>query len=510
MRRPALLPVLLPLLLGWLTAAAPASVGAGGTLRIALNEDPGTLDPAQSGGFVDRIVFASLCDKLIDLSPKLDFIPQLATAWAWSDGGRTLTLHLRPGVRFQDGTTMDAAAVAANFARYRTAPESLRKTELKSVTAVEVVDPQTIRLRLAAPDATLIAVLADRAGMMLSPAAIKQYGRDLATHPVCAGPFRLAERVAQDHITLTRFRRYWNAAAIHLDRIIYRPIPDTTVRLVNLQTGQVDLIERMAATDAAKVSADKRLRLVTSPSLAYDSLLFDLTRGKAAGTPLAKDKRVREAFAKSLDRAAINQVAFSGQYIPSNQTERPGSRYWNPAHPLPKRDLAGAKALLEQAGVSRVPVAITLTNDPIDRQVGELIQAMADEAGFDVTLQSEEANALVAAGKAGDFQATLVIWSGRADPDQNVSIWLQCNGFLNWGGYCNKNMDALLTQGRATLDAAARVPIYRQVADLYLKDRPMIVLFHYRWLWGMTRALHDFVPAPDGLIRPQGITLGGR
>ena len=88
---------------------------AAGTLRIGLNEDPGTLDPAQSGGFVDRIVFASLCDKLIDLSPKLDFVPQLATAWAWSDGGRTLTLHLRPGVRFQDGTVMDAAAVARQF-----------------------------------------------------------------------------------------------------------------------------------------------------------------------------------------------------------------------------------------------------------------------------------------------------------------------------------------------------------------------------------------------------------
>ena len=345
--------------------------------------------------------------------------------------------------------------------------------------------------------------------MMLSPAAIKKYGRDLATHPVCAGPFRLAERVAQDHITLTRFRRYWNPAAIHLDRIVYRPIPDTTVRLVNLQTGQLDLIERMAATDAAKVSADKRLRLVTSPALAYGSLLFDLTRGKAAGTPLAKDRLVREAFAKSLDRAAINQVAFSGQYIPSNQTETPGSRYWNPAHPVPKRDLAGAKALLRQAGVSREPVAITLANDPIDRQVGELIQAMAGEAGFDVTLQSEEANAQVAAGRAGDFQATLVIWSGRADPDQNVSIWLQCNGFLNWGGYCNKSMDALLAQGRATLDATRRVPIYHEVADVYLKDRPMIVLFHYRWLWGMTRALHGFVPAPDGMIRPQGITLGG-
>ncbi len=426
---------LLPLLAA--LALAPAARAAG-TLRIGLNEDPGTLDPAQSGGFVDRIMFASLCDKLIDLSPKLDFVPQLATAWDWSEGGRVLTLHLRPGVLFQDGTKMDAAAVAANIARYQTAPESLRKTELKSVVSVEVVDPTTIRLHLRAPDATLIAALADRAGMMISPAAIKKYGRDLAIHPVCAGPFRLAQRVAQDHITLSRFRRYWNARAIHFDQIIFRPIPDTTVRLVNLQSGQLDLIERMAPTDAAAVRRNSKLRLVSEPSLAYALVLFNLTRGTGDTTPLAKLRAVREAFAKSLDRAAINKVAFNGEYIPANQTETPGSRYWNPAHPVAPRDVDGARALLKQAGLKRVPVTLTVAADPIDGQEGELIQSMAGEAGFDVRLQSNEVNAQVADAKAGSFQATLVFWSGRPDPDANIAIWAQCDGFLNWGGYCNK------------------------------------------------------------------------
>ena len=224
-----------------LTLTAGATL-AQGTLRIGLNEDPDALDPARGGTFVGRIVFAAVCDKLIDTDAKNDFVPQLAAAWSWSPDNLALTLTLRDGVRFQDGTPMDAAAVAANLQRYRSAPESLRKSELKPVSSVEVVDPHTVRLHLSQPYAPLVAVLADRAGMMISPAALS--GDVTKTLP-CAGPFKLTERVAQDRIVVDRFPGYWNAPAIHLDRIIYEPQPDTTIRLVNLQAGQLDMVERL-------------------------------------------------------------------------------------------------------------------------------------------------------------------------------------------------------------------------------------------------------------------------
>ncbi|HEX5326398.1 MAG TPA: ABC transporter substrate-binding protein, partial [Acetobacteraceae bacterium] len=210
------------LVLAGLTLLLAAPAFAGGTLRIGLNEDPDLLDPARGGSFVGRIVFAAVCDKLIDTDAHTNFVPQLATAWQWSPDARALTLTLRDGVKFHDGTTMDADAVRANIERYRTAPDSLRKAELKPVSAIEVVDPHTVRLVLSQPYAPLIAVLADRAGMMISPTAIARLGDKLADKLPCAGPFRLTQRIPQDRIVVERFPDYWNAGAIKLDRIVYQ------------------------------------------------------------------------------------------------------------------------------------------------------------------------------------------------------------------------------------------------------------------------------------------------
>ncbi len=227
------------------------------TLRIGLNEDPDALDPARGGSFVGRMMFAAVCDKLIDIDAKNNFVPQLATSWEWSPDNLALTLKLRDGVKFHDGEMLDADAVKANLERYRTAPESVRKGELKPVTSVEVVDPHTVRLHLSQPYAPLVAVLADRAGMMISPKAL---GRDVTPHLPCAGPFKLTERVAQDRIVVDRFPGYWNAGAIKLDRIVYQPQPDTTVRLVNLQAGQLDMVERLGPTDVATVKKNAKLQ----------------------------------------------------------------------------------------------------------------------------------------------------------------------------------------------------------------------------------------------------------
>jgi peptide/nickel transport system substrate-binding protein len=126
--------------------AAPAAAQT--TLRIGIGSDPNVLDPAQSGSFVERVVFAALCDKLVDVAPDLSFRPELATRWDWAPDGRALTLTLRQGARFHDGTPVDAAAVKANLDHYRTARESRRRSELAQVSAVETPDPLTVRLVL--------------------------------------------------------------------------------------------------------------------------------------------------------------------------------------------------------------------------------------------------------------------------------------------------------------------------------------------------------------------------
>src|SRR5438270_13475623 len=137
--------------------AAPAP--AAGVLRIGLQADPATLDPAQSAAFVDRVAMAAVCDKLIELDASLNYVPQLATAWVWSADALSLTLTLRAGVTFHDGEPLDADAVKFNIERSKTAPSSRRQSELKPIKAVIVVDPLTVRLELTEPYAPLMAQL---------------------------------------------------------------------------------------------------------------------------------------------------------------------------------------------------------------------------------------------------------------------------------------------------------------------------------------------------------------
>jgi peptide/nickel transport system substrate-binding protein len=478
------------------------------TLRIGVSADPNMLDPAQSGSVFERVVFSALCDKLVDLDPQLNFTPQLATAWAWGDGGRSLTFTLREGVTFHDGTPMTAEAVKINLDRYREARESRRKTELASVSAVEVVDARTVRLVLKAPDAPLLAVLADRAGMMMSPAAIASLGERIHTNPVCSGPFSFVRRVSQEVIELARFPGYWDAGRIHVDRVEYRPIPDGTVRLVNLRAGQLDLIERVTPSDVAGVERDRTLRLIAGPAMAYQTISINVGAGERAKGPLGSDPRVRAAFEAAIDRGVINQVALEGRFIPSNQFEAPRTTYWVADRPVPPRDVARARALLAEAGHARVAFELAVPNSPVERQVAEIIQAMAAEAGFDISIRATESAAMVASTRRGDYDAAIAIWSGRPDPDGNIAIWLQCDGFVNWGKYCNPKLDDLLARARAVTGTAERQALYREAAAVWMQDRPHLVLYHHTGLWASRAAVTGFSAHPDGLMRLQDVRVG--
>src|SRR3954471_3031731 len=178
--------------------AIAASAASAQTLRIGLAEDPDVLDPSLARSFVGRVVFSGLCDKLLDIDDKLNIVPQLATSYEWSADSKALTMKLRPGVTFHDGEKFDAAAVKFNIERHKNMAGSNRRGELAPVTAVDVIDPLTVRLNLSAPFSPLLAQLADRAGMMVSPKAAQAAGDKFGAHPVCSGPFKFTERVAQD------------------------------------------------------------------------------------------------------------------------------------------------------------------------------------------------------------------------------------------------------------------------------------------------------------------------
>jgi peptide/nickel transport system substrate-binding protein len=502
MEQPAMLRVFIIL-----AAALAFTVASAQTLRIGMQADPATLDPAQSVSFTDRVVMAAVCDKLIDLDPKLNYVPQLATEWAWGADGLSLTLKLRAGVAFHDGEPLDAEAVKFNFDRNKTAAWSRRQTELKPVKAVTVVDPLTVRLELSEPNAPLLAQLADRAGMMVSPKAARELGERMARAPVCAGPYRIAEWVPQDRIVFEKFDRYWDKGAVTIERVVYLPIPDDTVRLSNLRAGTFQLSERVAPSDLSTVRSDPRLKLYESASLGYRVLSLNATRGEAAKAPLGVSAKLREAFELAIDRSIINQVAFDGAFIPSNQPEAPGTTYHAAAFPVPARDLARAKALVAESGLQRPAVNFLIGSDPLDLRVAQVVQAMVGEAGFDLKITVNEAATLLSRINKGDYEVSLLIWSGRADPDANIAIWVACDGFVNYGKFCDGKLDDILRGARQTTDVTERKRLYAEAAAIYLPARPYLFLYHLKWFWGASAKLTGVVPHPDGIIRLQGLRL---
>src|SRR5437867_3139176 len=293
-----------------IAALLVALASQGQTLRFGLAEDPDILDPTLARTFVGRIVFAALCDKLFDIDEKLNIVPQLATAYEWSPDSKALTLKIRPGVTFHDGEKLDAAAVKYNIERHKTLAGSNRRGELALVATVDVVDPMTVRLNLSAPFAPLLAQLADRAGMMVSPKAAQADGDKFGAKPVCSGPFRFAERVAQDRIVLERYPNYWNKGEIHFDKIVFLPIVDASVRLANLRSGQLDFIERLAASDVPGLKSDSRFSISKITEIGYQGRTTNVGKSDLAQkNPLGRDAKVREALELALDREGIVQVA---------------------------------------------------------------------------------------------------------------------------------------------------------------------------------------------------------
>src|SRR5215472_348402 len=251
----------------------------GGTLHVAQETEINTLDPNTSGLVVEREIYYNMYDSLLGIDAKLNFVPELATTWKYTDP-QTLVLTLRKDVKFQDGTDFNADAVQFNLDRYRTStdPAAARKSDLASVQSVEVTDPSTVTIHLKRPDATLLAAMVDRAGMMLSPTAIKQLGPGLAQAPVNAGsgPFAFVEWKRDDHLTLKRNPNYWRKDSSgrslpYLDQVVYRPMTDLNALLAALKTGDVDFVRTVAGKDVDGVKADSTLVYRDVPTLGFNA-----------------------------------------------------------------------------------------------------------------------------------------------------------------------------------------------------------------------------------------------
>ena len=477
------------------------------TLRIGLAEDPDVLDPTLARTYVGRIVFSAVCDKLFDIDEKLNIVPQLALSHETSADGKEVTIKLRPGVKFHDGEPLDAEAAKFSIERHLTLPGSFRKPELASVDHVDVVDPLTIKLVLKAPFSPLIAQLTDRAGMMVSPKAAREAGDKFGLHPVCAGPYKFVERVQQDRMVFEKFADYWNKDNVFIDRIVYLPIVDATVRLANLKSGSLDLIERVLATDIKDVRADNRLKLSTAIELGYQGVTLNIGNDKAKG-PLSQSTKVRQALDLSIDREAINQVVFNGEFMPGNQWINPEHPYYQKAFPIRPRDVEQAKALLKEAGVTPpVSVDFMVPKGAETEAVAQVVQSMAAEAGFDMKIRVTEFATSLKQAEAGEYQAYLLAWSGRIDPDGNSYVFLHGKAPQNYSVWANAEADKALDDARLVTDMAQRKAIYEKLAKHELNDEAILYIYHRRILIAHTTKLEGYKQMPDGLVRVVGLKL---
>jgi peptide/nickel transport system substrate-binding protein len=498
-----------PLLAALLLAAGLAQVPAQAqNFRVGLAEDPDVLDPTLARTFVGRLVFSALCDKLFEVDEKLNIVPQLASKHSWSADNKALTITLRPGVTFHDGEKLDAAAVKFNIERHKTMPGSNRRGELAPVTSVDVVDPMTVRLNLNAPFSPLLAALTDRAGMMVSPKAAAAAGDKFGQKPVCSGPYKFVERVAQDRIVLERYDGYWNKGAVNFARLTYTPITDATVRLANLKSGQLDFIERVASSDIEKLKTDKRFKTASITEIGYQGITINLGKSdRAKQNPLGSNAKVREAFELALDRQGLAQVVMDNEATVGNQWVAPNNPYYAKSVPVPKRDVAKARALLKEAGIPNPSFTLVAPTTSDAQRLALVVQAMTRDAGFDVKIQAAEFATSLAMADKGDFEAYVLAWSGRPDPDGNVFSFHGCKQPLNYTGYCDAETDRLLTLARTQPGQAERKKTYEQIAQRVINERGVIYLYHRNWLWAYNAKLSGVREIPDGLLRVTGLKM---
>jgi peptide/nickel transport system substrate-binding protein len=283
---------------------------------------------------------------------------------------------------------------------------------------------------------------------------------------------------------------------------------DSTVRLANLKSGGLDLTERLLATDIKEVRADSKLKLSTALELGYVGITLNIANGEKSKGPLGQFAKVRQALELSLDRDAINQVVFNGEFVPGNQWINPEHSYYQKSLPIPKRDVAKAKALIKEAGVTGpVSVDFMVPQGAENKADSEVVQAMAAEAGIDMKIRVTEFATSLKQGEQGEYQAYLIGWSGRTDPDGNSFIFFKTKAPQNNSGISSPEVDKALDDARLTSDPAKRKAIYEVAAKIVNTEIPILYLYHRKVLVAHTTKVEGFKPVPDGLVRVVGLRL---
>ena len=476
-------------------ARASAQGRAGGTLTFASSALPPNIEPHMQGLDIFQRRKPLVYENLVWIDHALEPRPELAERWE-QRSPTEYVFYLRRGVRFHDGSELEAEDVKYTYERVRDPKVSPGANDLTFVKQIDVVDRHTVRFVLATPAATFLVNLAGKYNGVI-PRGAGGDGKALLTKAVGTGPFIVDEFDPSRRWALRRNPSYWGPQKPLLDAIVYQAIPDESSIVAGLRTGQIQLAEFSSALSFQVARGVSSVEAVQAPSTRW--VVLDL----AGDMEPTSRPEVRQAIALAIDRQAVLQIAGSG-FGERLGVLPPGLKAWAlPWQELPnqQRDVARAKALLQKAGLAGRP-SVKIRNIVGFPALAAALPVIVDnlrEAGIDVAVETVDGGAWIKDWIVPQSPPTMNEWGGFVDPDQAFHRhYHSAPGGKDFRRWKNARADELLDAGRTTLDRAKRKGIYDQVQRLLAEDPISIPLYSPNLLYGMQKTVKGFSPHPTG------------
>lgn len=486
----------LGIIFGLLVAGcAPATQPGRDSLVVAMAGNPVSLDPQGSNDSASAQIHRQIYETLILQTEQLELVPALATAWRQIDD-LTFEFDLKPGVKFHNGETLTASDVKFTLERALVSPRISHIVGPIDKDTITVVDDLTIRFSTTMPFAPILAHLAHPAMGILNEKAVTEAGEDFGTNPVGTGPFKFVSWNFDEKVTLERFEEYHDTKAL-LREVVFRIIPDNTVRTVELETGGADIAFGIQPTDISRVDQDPNLTLVRNPNLSMSYVGFN-----AQKAPF-NDVRVRQAINLAIDMQAVVNVVFRGVGAPAKGPLGPNVFGANLELEEWGFDQARARALLAEAGFADGFTTTIWTNNNAQRvQIAEIVQEQLAQVGITVEIVEVEWTKYLADTAAGLHDMFILGWTTvTADADYGLFPLFHSTQKGDPGNrtfYSNAAVDVLLDLGRSTTNEAVRLAAYKEAQVIIRNDAPWIFTATGENITGTHRTVTGFVQHPAG------------
>jgi peptide/nickel transport system substrate-binding protein len=472
----------------------------GGKLVVGLSQDIPGLDPHPSTSTITYVVGSLVFQSLVDFDRDLNIRPVLAESWRVSPNGREWTFALRHGVRFHNGRELTADDVRFTFERILDPKTAARgRGALSMIERVQAVDAHTVRFHLARPSGAFLSRIAQTFQAIVPPEAVAADG----FKPIGTGPFQLVEWKTNERIELKRFAGYWEPGLPYLDELTLKPIPDGTVRVTALQTGDVGFAQLIPLERLAELtqggSRDYVVRQVRGGG-GFSAVILNTRK------PPFNDVRVRRAAALAVDKQEVVLGVWRGFGQPVNQLMPPNSSFFFKV-PDRRADVEQAKRLLAEAGVPR-GFKLVHTVGQVSNLVpaAQVFQAQLGRAGVDVSLEVMDWAAYIKRQRAVDFVSTNTGLFPKGDPDDAYFRYFHSKGGANElsGGYANATVDRLLEEAEATVDEKKRGELYARAVEIIQDEVPVIITALGDAAVGWRAAVKGFEPHIIGIFAYPG------